>query len=368
MGAISLNQSELHIEQIEFVEVDVDLEDQFVISQGTLNCAELLYVRIRLANGIWGYGEMAPFHALTQEDRAHTRRIAETLGKELNSHSVQNFRALSHKIFQLEPDQPAARCGLEIAMLDAYTRSLGIPMWGLWGGAGTNRSVKTDITLPILPEDRTLQLARRWYDNGFRRFKTKVGVDAASDCSRIQAIARKFPDVEFVLDANGGFEPEEALTFLKTLRDSNIQIALFEQPVHKENLEGMAHVRTHSDVPVAADESVTSPADALDVIRMNAADVINLKIMKSGVLGALEIASVTRAAGLKLMIGGMLESRLAMACSLAIVFGLGEIEFIDLDTPLLMARDPVCGGYTYTGPEMSLWTDPGLDMTPQAWS
>ncbi len=363
-----VNPSELHIEQIEFVEVDVELHDQFVISQGTLNCAELLYVRIRLANGILGYGEMAPFHALTREDRAHTRLTAESLGEELYGHPVQNFRALSHKISRLEPDQPAARCGLEIAMLDAYTRSLGIPMWGLWGGTGTNQLVRTDITLPILGVDRTLKLARQWYDSGFRRLKTKVGIDATHDCSRILTIAREFPDVDFVLDANGGFEPEEALTFLKTLRDLNIRIALFEQPVHREDLEGMAHVRTQSEVPVVADESVSSPADALDVIRMKAADVINLKIMKSGVLGALEIAAVTRAAGLKLMIGGMLESRLAMACSLAIVFGLGEIDFIDLDTPLLMARDPVCGGYSYTGPEMSIWAKPGLDITPLAWS
>lgn len=363
-----MSRHKLKIERIELADIDIELEDQFIISQGTLNEAELLYVRLRLENGTWGYGEMAPFPALTQEHRAHTRRTAMRLGEKLAGQSVQDFRALSDMMFQLEPDQPAARCGLEIAILDAYTRSLEIPMWALWGGAGTKQSVTTDITLPILSESRTLQLARQWHDKGFRRLKTKVGVDAASDCARIEAIARELPDIDFVLDANQGFKPDEAVKFVKTLQGLQVRIALFEQPVHKDDLRGMAHVRNHCDVLVAADESVSSPADALAVIRHGAADVINLKIMKSGVLGALEIAAVSRAAGLNLMIGGMLESRLAMACSLAIVFGLGEIAYIDLDTPLLLKSDPVCGGYQYTGPEMSLWSEPGLGMIPRIWT
>jgi len=78
---------------------------------------------------------------------------------------------------------------------------------------------------------------------------------------------------------------------------------------------------------------------------------------------AIEIASFTKQAGLKLMIGGMIESRIAMGCSFSLVLGLGGFEILDLDTPLLLARDPVEGGYQYNGPRLVPWQASGLGMS-----
>ena len=103
--------------------------------------------------------------------------------------------------------------------------------------------------------------------------------------------------------------------------------------------------------------------DAKRVIEMNAADIINLKVTKSGLIETIEIASLCKAFGIGLMIGGMIETRVAMGCSFSLVMGLGGINILDLDTPLLMEEDPFeSGGYRYDGPFLVPWFEPGLGL------
>jgi len=84
--------------------------------------------------------------------------------------------------------------------------------------------------------------------------------------------------------------------------------------------------------------------------------------MKTGIVEAVEITSFAKASGLKLMIGGMVETRIAMGCSFSLVLGLGGFDVLDLDTPLLLTSDPVTGGYQYNGPQLQPWSGPGLGM------
>jgi L-alanine-DL-glutamate epimerase-like enolase superfamily enzyme len=137
-------------------------------------------------------------------------------------------------------------------------------------------------------------------------------------------------------------------------------IVLLEQPVVRDDLDSLAAIRRETGIPVAADESVRSLEDARKVITQSAADYINIKITKTGVLEAAEIASFTLLSGLKLMVGGMLESRIAMSCSFSMVLGMKGFEILDLDTPLLLSADPVQGGYRYDGPTLQPWHEPGL--------
>jgi len=113
--------------------------------------------------------------------------------------------------------------------------------------------------------------------------------------------------------------------------------------VPKEDLEGMAEVSRKGGVPVAADEAAASPRDVHRLARSRAADVVNIKLMKCGVREALETDRIARAAGLGLMIGGMVESYLAMGCAAHLAAGFGGFNFVDLDTPLWFARNPMRG-------------------------
>jgi L-alanine-DL-glutamate epimerase-like enolase superfamily enzyme len=129
----------------------------------------------------------------------------------------------------------------------------------------------------------------------------------------------------------------------------------------------MAALRADGKIPIAADESVFTLDDARRVIAVNAADCINLKIMKTGLSETIAIARAAKTAGLALMIGGMMESRLAMSFSWSLVLATGWITHLDLDTPLLMAHDPLEGGYAYRGPMLTVWEEPGVGIRPEVF-
>lgn len=358
----------LTIQSIEVWPVDVPLSDPFVISRGALSVASLAYVRVRLACGMEGFGEIAPFTALTGETRAGSIEAANQLATLLHDCSCADWESLAFIMHTAAPSQPAARCGLECAMVDALARAQGVTLFEHWRGLGGEPALhehESDITLPILDAERVDQLARQWYGRGFRIFKMKVGADIDADVRAVERLARAHPDVSFILDANQGFDVAGARELVNALAAHAERIRLIEQPVARENLEGMAELRAGGSIRIAADESVYSLSDAQRVIAAGAADCINLKIMKAGLSETIAIARAARQAGLSLMIGGMMESRLAMSFSYSLVLATGWIEHLDLDTPLLMADDPLEGGYAYRGPMLTLWDEPGVGMRPR---
>ncbi len=186
--------------------------------------------------------------------------------------------------------------------------------------------------------------------------KSKVGLDHAADVARLQAIRGGHPTCQLLLDANEGYDAPTALRLIRLLRSEGIEPVLFEQPVPREDWEGLGRVAREAGVPVAADESCRSPQDALRIAHEGLAQVLNIKLAKCGVLGALEIATIGRAAGLSLMIGGMVETRLGMGFAAHLVAGQGAFSWVDLDTPLLLAADPVSGGYRAQGPSYTVAT------------
>ena len=353
------------ITKVEVWPFDVPITDPFVVATGRLVTAQNLFVRVTLKNGAHGYGEIAPFPEVGGEDRSTCQQIATQLTKVALGQPAAEYRKIAGLFLEMAAAHPASRCGLETALLDALCRHLGIPLWGFWGGAEV-RERETDITIPITGLDRTVALARGWYGRGFRLFKMKVGADVENDVRRLEAVHRALPDIAFIADANQGFTREDCLAFVNGVKRFDGRIVLLEQPVVKDDLDGLAALRLLTGIPVAADESVQSLQGARDVVRKQAADYINIKIMKSGVVTALDIASFARAAGLRLMIGGMVETRIAMGCSFALVLGLGGFDVLDLDTPLLLAGDPVKGGYRYEGPRLQPWSGPGLDLEPES--
>ncbi len=350
------------VTKIEFWPVDIPITDPFVVATGARVTAHNVFVRVTLGSGIQGYGEAAPFPEVGGETRESCLVSMAMLGKSLIGQSVRRYKYLAGLLAELSNgSQPAARCALETALLDALCREAGIPMWSLWGGADL-RERESDITIPIVDRSKTLQLARRWYVDGFRLFKMKVGRHVDEDIARLEAVHQALPGIAFIGDGNQGFTREECLAFAEGVKRFGGTLVLLEQPLAREDLDGLSAVRHLTGIPIAVDESVRSLSDARTVIEKQAADYVNIKIMKTGVIEALEVASFVRAAGLRLMVGGMIETRIAMGCSLSLVLGLGGFDVLDLDTPLLLAKDPVRGGYRYRGPRLQPWEGPGLDM------
>jgi len=152
------------------------------------------------------------------------------------------------------------------------------------------------------------------------------------------------PRAALVLDANAGLSAEGALGLLDALARHGVSVALFEQPVPADDWPGLARVGARCRL--ALDESVVTPGDAIVAVqRLGPPHVVNVKLMKSGIVGALDVVAAARAGGMSLMIGGMLESSLAMSASACFASGLGGFEFVDLDTPLFLRDSPFRGGF-----------------------
>ena len=143
-----------------------------------------------------------------------------------------------------------------------------------------------------------------------------------------------------------------------------LTIECFEQPCAADDLAGMAEVAARSAVPVVADESFRGADDLDRILAARAAQAVNLKLGKlGGPLAALDLARRARAAGLRLMAGAMVETRVGLLAMAHVVAALGGVDWVDLDTAFLLADDPFDGGWTCEGPRLRLAADPGLGVS-----
>lgn len=327
--------------------LNIAMLEPFTISTGTTSEASNVLITITLADGSVGYGECAPFTPSTGETQATALAAASECAPLLEGRDAAHWRDISKFLHGLYFSQMTVIAGMEMALLDALTRSYGIPLCVFFGGAGS--SVETDLSIPMVTPEHGYELAQAAAASGISMLKIKVGGDIREDVARVEAIREGAPGVGLTLDANQGYTPGEALLCLEALDDRDIRPLMMEQPVHKDDYEGLRYVTQHTSVPIAADESVSNAAQAARLIAMGAVNVINIKLMKSGFVEGLDIAALCRATHTQLMVGAMMESRLAISAAAHFVAGLGGFRFIDLDTPMLLAHDPFTGGYEQRG-------------------
>lgn len=351
----------LRIKKVTIEALNIKLDEPFTIAIGTKYNIENALISLELENGIVGYGEAAPLEPINGENQATALATLEACKEFLLGKSVSDYRNISRHLKTVFCAQVTARCAIEMALLDAYTKSLNIPLYKFLGGSMD--SIETDYTIDIVSPSVARKNAAKLAGKGYRVLKTKVGKNLQEDIERLLAIKEGAPGCEITLDANQGYSPPDAVHFLEELITNNIRPILFEQPVLKHDLPGMKFVKDHSSVPVGADESVFTSTDAINIVRTGCADVINIKLMKSGIVEALDIAAIARSANIKLMIGCMLETRLALGCSVHLVAGLGGFSFIDLDPHLDPVEDPFGGGPAFTDPVYTLKDDlPGIGV------
>ena len=366
--------------------LSVPLLEPFVIASGVVTTTRNALVRVTLEDASGqiavGLGEAATLVPVTREDQpdviATLTRIGDALrgtgagGGALRGDGTleiaPGFEALTAALDEVAAEAPVARAGAETALLDAIARLAGMPLRVLLGGAIGARTTRmtTDITIPIRDVERMAWLAREHRRRGFTCFKVKVGRDVAHDLAAIAAIAAAVPDARFRLDANAGFSAEQARALMDALALRRVAVECFEQPCQTDDLGGMAEVTAAIEPPVIADESVKDLADLERVTEAQAADGVNLKLAKSGgILAALAVGRAAQARGLRVMCGGMVETRVGMTAAAHVVAALGGVDFVDLDTAWLLADDPFTGGYAATGPDYTLSTEAGLGVSPR---
>lgn len=366
LRAVFASRQSVHVREVSARPLDVAMKKAFGISGGAQHHAHNVLVTIVLEDGTRGYGEGAPFPAFNGETQAAALASAREIGPQLlTSRPHDGPDVLGPFRERIAGATPSARCALETALVDAYARSADVSIRAALGGV--EERLTTDITITTGTVAQAEAEARAFA--GFRTLKVKIGGDHEAivdqDIARVRAIRKARPDAILLIDANGGYTREQALAFAHALKSTSI--ALFEQPVPRGDWDSLAMIRRDTKLKIAIDESCTSADDVRLAKTLGAADFTNVKIMKSGVFEALEIIDATVAADLGKMIGGMVETRLAMGMSAQIAAGLGGFSFIDLDTPLFLAEDPFDGGYAQADEVIDLRAlRAGLGVTPRA--
>src|SRR5262245_46654851 len=333
--------------------LDIPLHAPFGIAGGSVDIARNLLATVELADGTRGYGEAAPFPVYNGETQGLARAAIETGRGTVEGADAREWRLIAAKLHDAIGPVGSAQCAIETAILDALTRHGQMPLWAFFGGAST--SLETDMTITTGTVEQAADAARDILARGIGMLKIKVGSgDLTLDVERVTAIARAAPGAPLILDGNGGFSADRALQLTATLLEHGVRVALLEQPVPEDDWEGMRQVAQWGGIPIAADEMAADASAALRVVQERAAQVVNIKLMKRGIVEALDIAAVCRAAGLRLMIGGNVESILAMSASACFAAGQGGFAYVDLDTPLFMVENPFDGGMTYQGGRIEL--------------
>jgi L-Ala-D/L-Glu epimerase len=338
------------------------MKSAFTTAKRRTSVAENVLVTARLEDGTLGYGEASPAEYVTGETPDRLLASIPEFAGELVGQEIRSWRRWSASLAEAGP---TCRSALEMALLDALTRSLGISLHEWFGGAQT--SIVSDLTLTIGPAEEVAITAAEAYAAGFRALKIKVGGPSREeDLQRVRAIAAAAPGVRLRLDANQAFTPDGALSFLADCARLSLPIELIEQPVPADDWEALAAVTAHSPVPVIADEAVVKPADALRVAATGSAHGINIKVAKAGLLGASQIIAIARAGNLKLMLGCMMESLLGIGASLHLACGTGVFDYLDLDSHSLIGLKAEGKPFAQRGDVLTVNpSEPGIGWAPE---
>jgi L-alanine-DL-glutamate epimerase-like enolase superfamily enzyme len=315
------------------------LNQPFRIACGQHDQLENILFTIELKDGTKGYGEAAVATHITGETIEQTLKNLNSIALWLKGYAIEDYLDISSHLHERLVHNKSAVAAVETAIFDALTRYLKIPLWQLW--CSNPKQLRTDITMVIADLEETKTKALEFKRQGFRAFKIKIGRDMDLDFKRVQEVCRIAPRAQIILDANQGYSAKQTLKFLKDLSKFGITPDLIEQPVPKADWEGLKQVTRESKICVCADESASSLTDAIRIIKEKAAGAINVKLMKTGLVHSLEISRLAHAAGVKLMIGGMMESNLAMTASAHLAAALGYFDFVDLDTPFFIKGEVV---------------------------
>lgn len=210
-----------------------------------------------------------------------------------------------HLMYQIDyRGNSCAKSGIDLALHDLLGKALGVPVSDLLGGSHKTR-IPVAIEIPGGSPDDMASECLKYMQQGVRAFKPKIGGDPDRDAERLRAIrAAVGPGVSLRADANQGYTPKEAIRLCRLAEKHEVGLELLEQPVEAWNLQGMAEVRRAVDTLIEADEGCYSIHDAMQLIRHEAADVLNIKIGKAGGLyNAKKIAALAEAAGLQCVLG-----------------------------------------------------------------
>ena len=342
----------------------VPLKTPFKTALRTVDQIEDIVVMLDTDTGHVGHGEAPATAVITGDTHGSILdAIRHYIGPRLVGHEVADLNRGTQLIQTALEKNTSAKAAVEIALYDLWAQLHDAPLYKLLGGG--EPALSTDITISVDYIDKMVADSVRAVERGFGALKVKVGKDVGTDIERVKAIHAAVGDKALIrLDANQGWTAKQAVYALRTLEDAGVRLELVEQPVKADDIEGLRFVTRHVGTPVMADESVFSPQQVIELIRLRAADIVNIKLMKTGgISNAVKLADIAQLHGIDCMIGCMLEGSISVAAAVHLAVAKADaITKVDLDGPSLCAHDPVEGGVVFNDAEISITDAPGLGI------
>jgi L-Ala-D/L-Glu epimerase len=327
---------------------------------GVVAGSDGVFVRLRTAEGVTGLGESAPYPPVMGEILASDLAIGRALADVIKGRDAFAIPQAIEAMEAFAPHNPGIKAAFEMALWDICGKVAGQPVYRLLGAY--RDSFETDLTVHLETPQEMARLATEAVAQGFPCVKVKLGEAPSLDIERVKAIRSAIgPSIRIRVDANQAWSPASAVIALAGLEAFGIEFC--EQPVPSWDWSGMRFIRGKSRVPIMADEAIHGPADAIAGIRLEAMDMINIKLMKSaGITRGARIATIAEAADLQCMVGCMNETRVALTAAAHLVLAEKSIRFADLDAFVQAAVDPVIGGMTVAKGIVRVPDAPGLGV------
>lgn len=351
----------MKITDIRLGHISVPLKKPFKTALRTVNSVEDVVIRIETDTGHVGYGEAPPTGPITGDTTgAIIGAIEDHIKKHLLGMDIENLEEIMLKLDKSIVKNTSAKAAVDIAIYDLFGQLYNAPVHKLLGGY--RKEIITDITISVNDPEEMARDSIEAINQGYKTLKIKVGKDSALDLKRMKTIRNAVGyDIDLRIDANQGWAPKEAIYTLRKMEDAGLDIELVEQPVPAHDFEGLKLVTDNISIPVLADESVFSPRDAMTIMQMRAADLVNIKLMKTGgIHNALKICSMAETYGVECMIGSMLEAKISVTAAVHLAAAKSVITKIDLDGPVLCSEDPVDGGAIFEDYKITLTDEPGF--------
>jgi L-alanine-DL-glutamate epimerase-like enolase superfamily enzyme len=342
----------MKITQTEIYKLTIKMEP-FVIATEVSYYTQNVFIRIHTDKGITGMGECSAFPMLVGETQNTCFEVAKDFARITLHKNPLLIEERLNELHQYIAFNSTIKSAWDMALHDISAKEAQLPLYAFLGGQ--KKDIYTDLTIGIDSPTAMADKARQFIKDGVTIIKVKLGKKGSEDLERIRLIREAVgPAIKLRIDANQGWDFETALSTLQALEQYDIQFC--EQPIPHQLDHLLPRLRQQSPIAIMADESVFDHYDAIRLMEAGACDFINIKLAKSGgILEAKKIADEAQKRDIKCMLGGMLESRLALTAKVHFAMSHPNIHFYDLDTCLLgQLEDPVTGGAVYNNFHLEL--------------
>lgn len=346
------------ISQIDIYRFSIPMEP-FVIATGTMDYAQNTLIKVTTSNGLMGYGECSAFPMIVGETQETCIAMAQYFAPIWIGKNPLEIPERMDELHAAAAGNGTIKSAFDMALFDIAAKNADLPLYKFLGGE--QKVVTTDMTIGIGKADDMTELAKKYVAQGCNILKIKLGKDVHEDIVRVEKIRAAIgSEIKIRLDANQGWSFDDALFGLGAMGKFDIEFC--EQPMRTWYDDRLPELCANSPVKIMADESCYLHHDARKLIHAKATDYVNIKFAKcGGILEAIKILDVCTQHGIPCMMGGMLESRLAASAFLHLSLASPNIHYYDMDTCMLgHLTDPVEGGLSYKGYDLSISDAPGI--------